>query len=380
MVGRVLLAGVVALFAVPLVPATALAEPVKCNPERGVYTVSEPWAQLRLDYKSVWPITRGERVTVAVIDSGIDPTHPQLRPYRFYDKTNTGTRDCVGHGTAVAGIIAARPDARVPFAGVAPGVRLVVFKQTNEPTGDPNVLAECIVQAADLGVDVINISMQTGNHPYLKNAIDYALAKDVVVVAAAGNIDPSKERNAQPIYPGSYPGVLAVGAAGPDGKRADTSNNATPVGVLAPGTDITSTWTGKAYVNGQQGTSFAAPYVAGVAALIRARYPKLSQEQVRWRIETTADGRSGKGTGAGMVNPKLAVNAILPAENAPVVAQPELPLDANAISRVPQPDKKAISVSSAVAVAALAGAGLVAVGGVVMPLGRKRGWRAGRNS
>ncbi|WP_193318214.1 S8 family serine peptidase [Nonomuraea phyllanthi] len=378
MIGQMVLAGVLALSAVPLVPARALAAPVRCDPERGVYTVAEPWAQRRLDYKSVWPITRGDGVTVAVIDSGIDSTHPQLRPYRYYDKTGTGKPDCVGHGTAVAGIIAAQEDPRVPFAGVAPGARLVVFKQTNESTGDPNVLAECIVQAADLGVDVINISMQTGDHPYLKNAVNYALAKDVVVVAAAGNIDPEKERNAQPIYPASYPGVLAVGAAGPDGRRADTSNNATPVGVLAPGTDITSTWTGKAFINGKSGTSFAAPYVAGVAALIRAHYPKLSQEQVRRRIETTADGRSGKGTGAGMVNPRLAVTAILPDGSAPVVAQPDVPLDADAIARVPHPDEKVMSVSSSLAAAALAGAGVVAFGAVVVPLGRKRGWKAGR--
>ncbi|MEV7803879.1 S8 family serine peptidase [Microbispora sp. NPDC088329] len=361
-------------------PAQAHAAPVRCAPRKGSMQVAEPWAQRRLDPKRVWPLTTGEGVTVAIIDSGVDLTHPQIHVAKAVDYTGTGHRDCVGHGTAGAGIIAARYLKGVPFHGVAPGVRLISLKQTNEENGDVDTLARAIVDAADYGADVINVSIQAQDTPKLREAVAYALGKDAVIVAAAGNTT-ADDGTPEAAYPAAYPGVLAVGSAAPDGRRADFSNTATPVAVLGPGQDITSTWPGRSYRNGLEGTSFAAPYVAGVAALVRARHPELNQERVRWRIVATADGGVGTGTGAGMVNPLLAVTAILPLEvaDAPVIAPPApAPLSPDAVSRAAPVDRKAIDLALTIAAAALCGVGLIVAVRMFVPMGRRRGWRPGR--
>lgn len=342
--------------------------------------VAESWAQRRLDPRQVWPLTTGEGVTVAVIDSGVDLKHPQIQVAKEVDYTGTGHRDCMGHGTAVAGIIAGKYLQGVPFYGVAPGVRLISLKQTNEENGDPDTLARAIVDAADFGADVINVSIDAQDDPKLRQAVAYALGKDAVIVAAAGNRT-AEDGTPEASYPAAYPGVLAVGSATPDGKRADFSNTATPVGVLGPGQAVTSTWTGRAYMSGLEGTSFAAPYVAGVAALVRARHPGLNQERVRWRITATADGTVGVGTGAGMVNPMLAVTAILPFEavDAPVIAPPPAaPLPEGAVRKAPPVDRKAVDLALTLAAAALCVAGLVLAARVFVPMGRRRGWRPGR--
>lgn len=349
--------------------------PVRCTPEAGTARISQSWAQRRLDFTKVWGLTRGEGVTVAVIDSGVDVRHRQLAVSRQIDLTGTGHRDCVGHGTAVAGIVAARPRAGVPFHGIAPGVRLVSLKQSNDTTGDVGVLAKAIVKAAELGVDVINVSMQTTDQPDLKAAVQYALAQDIVVVAAAGNVEPG-EKSPQ-VYPAAYEGVLSVGSVTEDGRKSDFSNARNKVSVLAPGQNLVSTWTGGFYRTDLEGTSFAAPYVAGVAALVRARHPRLTQEQVRWRIERTADGAVGDGTGAGVVNPWLAVTQVLVSEQIALAPPEPAPLPANVVTKVPPVDQRAVTIASSVAVGALTLAGVSIAGRVFVPRGRRRGWRAG---
>ncbi|MEV6151142.1 S8 family serine peptidase [Nonomuraea sp. NPDC052129] len=386
MIGRTLAAGVLAL---QLTSAPALASvqaergaPVECNPRKGTTQLpgTEPWAQRRLDIKSAWRLTRGAGVKVAVVDSGVDYQHPQIQISKFIDITHTGYRDCVGHGTAVAGIIAGRYLAGVPFHGVAPEAQLISVKQSNNEVGEVADLAKGIKEAVDRKADVINVSVKAADHPDLRAVIQYALSKDVVVVAAAGNIT-KEDGPPEPAYPAAYQGVLAVGSANSNGQRADSSNTATPVGVLGPGVDITAPWTGKSYMRGLEGTSFAAPYVAGVAALVRARFPKLDQQQVRQRITATADGSVGTGTGAGMVNPLLAVTATLafdPAGAPLVAAPPAAPLPADAVAKVPAPDEHATNVSLLVTVGALAIAAVGAACALLVPLGRRRGWRPGR--
>ncbi|MET8861467.1 S8 family serine peptidase [Nonomuraea sp. NPDC004580] len=391
MIGRVLLASVLALQA-PLAPAVQGAVPgaaagvaagaaPDCNPPRGQLEVGEPWAQKRLDPKSVWSLSTGAGVPVAVIDTGVDLTHPQLRLGGKADLVGSGYRDCVGHGTAVAGIIGAQYVKGVLFHGVAPGARLLSYKFTDtEQNGDTTLLIKAIKAAADQGAKVINVSSRTLDHPALETAVRYALAKDAVIVAAAGNIS-RQDGTPSPAYPASYDGVLAVGAAGPGGTLAEFSNTKTPVSVIGPGQDITSTWPGGAYAKGLDGTSYAAPYVAGVAALVRARYPSLDQAQVRRRIIATADGATGAGKGAGMVNPMLAVSAILPFEpaNAPVVAPPPpTPLPRSAVTKAPPVDEEAIDLAVLVAACATGLALLVVAMRVMIPMGRRRGWRPGR--
>jgi len=400
MIGRVLPAALLALgLATPAVATPAAASPVvtittavgpaavasapeECNPKKGVVKLpaGEPWAQKRLDIKTAWRLSTGAGVRVAIIDSGLDTKHPQLRWFsNFVDLTGTGYRDCVGHGTAVTGIIAGRVYPGVAFHGVAPQATVIELKQSNKPEGHVDNLALAIEKAVQLKADVINISIKTFDNPTLQAAIMNALAKDIVVVAAAGNIT-DKDENV-PAYPGSYEGVLAVGSATPDGRRADSSNTATPVAVLGPGIDIIAPWPGSAYKLDLEGSSFGAAYVSGTAALVRARFPNLDQDQVRRRIIATAGGAVGKGTGAGMVNPVQAVSAVLPFEPAgrPVVAAPPPdPIPADAIAKVPPEDVVARNISLAVMAGALI---LVAVAGalaLVVPLGRRRGWRAGR--
>ncbi len=366
----------VAKAAGPAGIAGAAREPGVCSPRAGTTSIGEPWAQRRLGLPEVWRLTRGAGVTVAIVDSGVDIGHPQLARTTVIDLTGTGTSDCVGHGTAVAGIIGGSRINGVPFAGVAPEAKLISIKQTADGRGDLGRLALGIIRAAQLGADVINVSIQASDQPDLRNAVAYALAKDAVVVAAAGNVQ-KEDGTPAPAYPAAYPGVLSVGAAGRDGARTDYSNTTTPVTVLAPGQDITSTWPGRTYVEDEKGTSFAAAYVAGVAALVRARYPELNKDQVRWRIARTADGGSGVGTGAGMVNPLMAVSTIMASDEVALAPQEPVPLPPDAIRHTPAQDGRSVSIALWVALLCLVGAILIPLGRVAVPMGRRRGWRAG---
>jgi type VII secretion-associated serine protease mycosin len=372
MIARALAVSVLALH---FAAAPAQAAPEKCTPKKAGVTIGESWAQRRLNVQRVWPLTTGKGVTVAVVDSGVDETHPQIHLSGKADLTGTGYRDCVGHGTAVAGIIAGQPRKDVPFYGVAPGVRLLSFKQSNDSQGDVSLLAKAIRTAADERADVINVSIQAHDQPDLRSAVAYALERDVVIVAASGNLTKDDGTSA-PAYPGAYDGVLSVGSATPDGGRS-TFSNPNAVSVLGPGQDISSTWPGKGYQSKLEGTSYAAPYVAGVAALVRSRFPRLNQLQVRRRIWLTADGASGTGTGAGMVNPLLAVTAVLPSEQVAVAPPVPPPLPVTAVRKAVPPDRRSMEVATVVAAGGLSLAGVVMVAWIFVPMGRRRGWRPG---
>ena len=211
---------------------------------------STPWAQQALGFSSAWPLTPGADVTVAVVDSGVD-ANPQ-----FGDRVTVGPdlagatfgdvrrgADCVGHGTSVASIIAAAPLAGISFAGVAPQAAILSIKITNSDTFPGQVTAQAIRDAVNLGANVINLSLATTvSTPALQAAVQFAQARNVVVVAAAGNDEP--DGAAGPFYPAAYPGVLSVGAIGPDGSLASFSDTRTPVSVTAPGIDVTSAYPG----------------------------------------------------------------------------------------------------------------------------------------
>jgi type VII secretion-associated serine protease mycosin len=350
-----------------------------CPPQHGAAApAGEPWAQQALRFSAVWDRTRGGGVTVAIVDSGVD-ANPQ-----FGDRVIpgpdlvAGTRphippgsDCVGHGTAVASIIAAAPVPGISFTGVAPAARILSVKISGTDTFPTSVTPRGIMDAVQFGADVINLSLATPDDiPALRNAVEYALNHNVVVVAAAGNDLP--RGGTGPFYPAAYPGVLAVGAVGPGGALAAFSDRHTPVAVTAPGVNVTSAYPGtfpEAYAPVQNGTSFAAAFVSGVVALARSAHPELSAAQVVARIEATAHGGTGPGTGHGMVDPVRAVTAVLPAE------QP----------RMAQTARAAPSGGSArtVAMAAIAGTfGLLVVLTAVLVIRRRRktrwsGWHAG---
>jgi membrane-anchored mycosin MYCP len=366
---------------VPVPVATEPAPSQQCTDSNQVSTKvgSVPWAQRALDWSSVWPLTEGRGVTVAVVDSGVDASPQLAGKVRAIDLTSTGFQDCSGegHGTAIAGIIAARVQPQGnPFEGVAPQARILSVKVNNQETSTVALLAEGIRDAALEGAQVINVSVTTSsNAPDLASAVTFALRHGSVIVAAGGN-DEGQENCRGPCYPASYPGVLSVGAVAQDGSLVSFSNPHSHVAVTAPGVGITSTAPGGYSVNNLSGTSFATAFVSGVAALVRSRYPSLSVPGVVDRIEQTADGSAGPGTGDGLVDPLQAVTAILP----PAAAQSPSPTPRPqpvAVDRAPPPDLDAQRTALGVAAIALVLAGLVAVGAVVIREGRRRRWRPG---
>jgi type VII secretion-associated serine protease mycosin len=275
-----------------------------------------PWSLQRVLMNQLWQDTRGKGVTVAVIDSGVDIRNPQLTgavnaaaSVDLIDAKGHGTTDPVGHGTEVAGIIAARPSPSTGFVGLAPEAKVISIRQASEDgTGTVPHLITALQKAVAAHVDVINISQDTSsNSPALESAIEAAVNANIVVVASAGN--DGGDGKARTTYPGAYRGVLAVGASDRNNERASFSQAGDFVGVAAPGVDMLSTVPG----GGQcvdNGTSFAAPYVAGVAALIRAKHPKWTAQQVIAQIEQTAQ-RTSLGhnslVGWGVVDPVRAL-------------------------------------------------------------------------
>jgi type VII secretion-associated serine protease mycosin len=323
----------------PLGTATAaLAADGQCHFPAGSIA-GEPWALQRVLLSQLHAKYDGRGVTVAVIDSGVDDVNPQLkgavRAGQDFLKgsgnaTGGSTTDQVGHGTMVAGVIAARPDPdhRTGFEGIAPGATILAIRQNDGQGGATELtLAQAISYAVAQKAEVINISQdlttQQGQ-PYqddnpsstLRVAVQHALDAGVVVVAAAGN-----ENLSLPTYPAAIPGVIGVGASDRNDERADGfSETGKSVSVAAPGVDIVSTVPG----GGQcvdNGTSFAAPYVAGVAALLRQEYPKWTPAQIATRIEQTAlrtDPGWNPYVGWGVVDPVAAVTDQSPPSDTPV--------------------------------------------------------------
>lgn len=315
-------------------PAPLPEHPTGCLPPPQVSDPDTPWAQQQLAPQRVWPITRGAGVTVGVVDTGVDARSPQLagRVLPGVDLTGQGGRadtDCYGHGTFVTGIIAAAPDPTTGFAGVAPDVRILPARSaTQADDGTAHSLATGIRATVDGGAQVINISAST-NAPNaeLAAAADYAAAHDVLVVASAAN----GAKQGDPVtYPASYPTVLAVGAIDSTGAHADFSQIGPYVGLVAPGVDVISIGPGGRGQWQGSGTSYAAPFVAGVAALVRAYHPELTAEQVKHRLEATADHPAtdlpDPQLGWGTVNPMAAVTAVLPDEGprAPMMRPPAI--------------------------------------------------------
>ncbi|GAA3806074.1 type VII secretion-associated serine protease mycosin [Streptomyces chiangmaiensis] len=333
----VLAAGVVltattTVIALPASPARA--DDGQCTFPSKNY-VGRPWALQRVNLDELWAQSTGKGVQVAVIDTGVDVRNPQLTKAVDASKgknvlpavnskgekidrgNDSGTTDTVGHGTRVAGIIAARPVKGSGFVGLAPDATIIPIKQNDaEGDGTALTLASSIRYAVQAGADVINISQDTTNavepDPRLKEAVDYALSQSVVVVASAGN--DGLGGNVKVTYPASYQGVLAVAASDRNNERAAFSQSGEFVGVAAPGVDMISTVPGDGHCS-DNGTSFSAPYAAGVAALLKAKYPKWSAEEVVAQIEQTAE-RSISGhdrlVGWGVVDPVKALTDVDP--------------------------------------------------------------------
>ncbi len=276
------------------------------------------------------------RVVVAVLDTGIDMDHPAFegRIVKPYDATTGGTdvTDKKGHGTHVAGIIAGEWGVKEGAGGVARDAQIMPVKVFGKNgKAEPKDIAKGIRYAADNGAKVINMSLG-GNEaslkklglweqmPELKEAIAYAQSKGVVIVAASGN---DGENAISDYYPASLPDVLTVGAVNPGHSRAGFSNGGDELELTAPGVNILSAIPGNgATYKQEQGTSMAAPYVAGAAALVIAQHPDWTAAQVMEHLTRAVDDRGAPGKdgsyGYGEINLfKAAFGENLPAEPAP---------------------------------------------------------------
>lgn len=266
-----------------------------------------------------WNTTRGNGVRIAVVDSGINLNHPDLAGQIIAQKTfgQASIEDQYGHGTHVAGAIAANGNNGQGVTGVCPGCKLIIAKALDDVgEGDSSNVIDAITWAADQGAKVINISAGTPTLPdSVKNAIDYAISKGSVVVCSAGN-----DSTTNKTYPAGMDSVVSVAATDNSDRLASFSTNGTWVKVAAPGVDIMSTLpthsfnlqlaeplnTTNDYLSG---TSMAAPIVSGVLGLIWSTPYGTSNTAVVQRLYSTADKISGTGTfwANGRVNAAKAV-------------------------------------------------------------------------
>lgn len=297
-----------------------------------------PWSLQRVMLDQLWEQSKGAKadgqsIKVAVIDTGVDVKNPQLKGAveagkgkNFLPKKpkkdkygeaaprgkENATSDSVGHGTKVAGIIAARPSSTTGFVGLAPESTIIPIAQNDASgSGTAKTLADSINYAVRAGADVINISQDTAQALQKDSALEVAVQKaldgDVVVVASSGN--DGLGGKVKQTFPASYPGVLAVAASDRNNERAPFSQSGDFVGIAAPGVDMVSTVPKGGHCP-DNGTSFSAPYVAGVAALVRAKHPDWRQDQVVAQLEQTAErSMTGKDSrvGWGVVDPLRAL-------------------------------------------------------------------------
>ncbi|MFC7527641.1 S8 family peptidase [Actinoplanes sp. GCM10030250] len=308
------------------VPVRALEEP--SDPYR-----DEQWDLDAIRVSEAWEQSTGEGVTVAVIDSGVDGDHPDLAGhvlpgYNTIDDVEGGAADDNGHGTHVAGTIAAVTGNDEGVAGIAPDVTILPVKALDaDGSGWMSDTAEGIVWAADNGAQVINLSLgATEQSEAVTEAVGYAREQGVTVVAAAGN---EREEGSPTSWPAADEGVLAVAATDDRDEYAEYSNAGDYVDVAAPGSDILSTYPGDGYET-MSGTSMAAPHVAAVAALLLGKNPGLSPGQIESILESTAVDLGDEGFdpdyGHGRIDAAAALTDGLSAEPEILVDEPPAPV------------------------------------------------------
>ncbi|WUN92690.1 type VII secretion-associated serine protease mycosin [Streptomyces sp. NBC_00299] len=292
------------------------------------YVRDQQWVLEAFAAEDVWSVSQGEGVTVAVVDSGVDTSHPDLTGQVLEGKDFTGGgnahEDLMGHGTAMASIIAAHGHGAgnaSGMMGLAPKAKILPLRalQTEKDPMHDETWAAAVRYAVDQGAKVINMSFGNDGGKTLSDgraAIAYAQAHDVVVVAGSGN-----DGSIAVDEPAVLPGVISVGAHDKKGNLWEGSNTGEGLDLVAPGAEILG-----ADMNMSQqyaltnGTSDATAYVSAAAALVRSKYPDLSAGQVINRLIKSATFAHHKGLkapdeeyGYGIVRPYSALTMDIPA-------------------------------------------------------------------
>jgi subtilisin family serine protease len=270
-------------------------------------------------------LAHGANVTIAVIDSGIDLKHPE------FANAITSSFDALGskegphlHGTGIAGAIVAQ----ARLMGSAPAARILAIRAFGAvPNGAESttfVVLKALDYAAVHGAQIVNMSFAGPKDALVERGIAAAIAKGIVMVAAAGNAGPKSP----PLYPAANPNVIAVSATDAQDKLFGASNRGSYIAIAAPGVDIFLPAPDEKYQM-TSGTSFSAAYVSGLAALMLERNPALKPEEVRAILMKTARDLGAPGRddlfGAGEADAYAAVSAVTTAPAMPVAAVPDTP-------------------------------------------------------
>jgi len=348
-----------------------------------------------------WELATGRGVTVAVVDSGVNVDNQHFGPQAVLPGASLlpgdGRTDDQGHGTAVAGVIAARPIPQSVLRGQAYDatilpVRVYDYGEDDSTTVPPQLplsaasVAQGIRLAADAGADVINVSLSSGPEaPGLRQqqiAVRYAQRKGALIVAAAGDsVDGSEVRMER--YPASFDGVIGVGAANATGAVDDFSIHHSGVDVIAPGQNVLVPFHADGdCLGGEEApqTSYAAGFVSGLAAQLMERFPDESTDLIAWRILATArrDRPSARDdeSGWGLIQPFAALSVVpdgnrpgppLPGAETQQVAQEQTRLEVVSSRTDPLAAVRRETVWWAIGALGLAGLGLV-----LRPLVRRR--------
>jgi serine protease len=275
---------------------------------------STQWALDALGAETVNDRHDANGVTVAVIDSGVQADHPDLSGVvlsgiDYVSTGGNGSADGNGHGTHVAGIVAAIAGNGVGVAGFAHHARILPVRVLDSTgSGWSSDIAKGIVYAADHGARIANLSLGApATSSTMESAISYAVGRGTLVVAAAGN---ERQRGNSPSYPAASANALAVAATDSSGATASFSNTGNYVRLAAPGVSILSTWKGSGYTSAS-GTSMASPYVSAVAAILASAEPSATPAQLTAALTTTAADKGVPGRdpeyGYGIVDPAAAL-------------------------------------------------------------------------
>jgi thermitase len=288
-------------------PGVVYAEPNRLR-SRSIFpqdeVVAEQWTLGTIQAFDAWELTTGGGVTIALLDTGVSASHPDLRenllPGFDFFNMDEDAGDDDGHGTYTAGVAAARGNNGIGVAGICWGCAILPVKVLDRRgRGDDATIAAGIRFAVDRGARVISMSLGGPDDTrVMREAIGYARDRGVLVVAASGN---GQAEGNLPSYPAAYPSVLAVSATDRNDAVTSFSTTGDFVDVAAPGAGVWSTlWTardGDTY-GAANGTSAACPHVAGAAALLLSQRPDLSAEQVAELLQLGADDRGAPGRDA----------------------------------------------------------------------------------